>query len=40
MVTKTFDEPKDRGEISHFIAELEILKLELIDIFNEYNMGD
>ena len=38
MTTKTFDDAKDRGEIAHFIAELECLKKELIELFNDYSM--
>lgn len=35
MVTKTFDNYEDRGEIAHFIVELELLKKELLKIFND-----
>lgn len=28
---------KDKGEISHFIAEISIIKKELLELWEEYN---
>ena len=35
-VFKDFDDCKDAGEISHFITELELLKLELLDKWEDF----
>jgi len=35
MVFKDFAKPRDTGEITQFITELEIAKLELIKIFEK-----
>jgi len=36
LTTKILDDVEDRGEIAHFIVELEILKKELVDMFDNY----
>ena len=36
LTVTDFKNPKDRGEISHFIVQLELLKNELIVMFDEY----
>lgn len=30
---------KDKGEIAHFICELELMKLELLEMFENYDNG-
>lgn len=37
ITTKDFRDILDKGEISHFLIELEIIKFELIDLWEEYN---
>lgn len=37
ITIKEYINIKDKGEIAHFIAELEIIKLELLELFEEYN---
>jgi len=34
---KNFDEVKDKGEIAHFICELETIKQELLIMWEEYD---
>lgn len=34
---KEFQDINDSGEIAHFITELEIIKLELIELWEEYH---
>ena len=35
-----FTDAKDSGEIAHFIAELERIKLDLIAMWEEYKEGE
>ncbi len=35
ITVKDFEDVIDRGEISHFLTELEVIKLELLEIFIE-----
>ncbi len=36
VTVKEYTDIQDRGEISHFIAELEIIKLDLLEMFQEW----
>ena len=31
-----FSNPNDKGEICHFISEIELIKLELLDLFESF----
>ncbi len=33
VTVKNYDDVSDRGEISHFLVELEVIKLELLEKF-------
>ena len=35
VTAKEFEDVIDRGEISHFLTELEVIKLELLEMFIE-----
>ena len=37
ITNKDFSDIKDSGEIAHFIIEIEIIKNELVKIWEEYN---
>lgn len=40
ITIKEFLEIEGRGEISHFIAELELARLELLEMWEEYEGED
>lgn len=35
-VVKDFDDIQDRGEIAHIICELETIKIEMIELWDEW----
>lgn len=37
VTVKEYEEVIDRGEISHFLAELEVIKSELLEMFMGWN---
>ncbi len=40
ICVKEYADIKDKGEISHFIAELELIKKELLELWDEFNDYD
>ena len=36
LTAKNYDDVESRGEIAHFIAELENIKLELLELWMDY----
>jgi hypothetical protein len=37
---REYDNPESRGEIAHFIAELESIKLDLLEIWEELDNSE
>ncbi len=37
VAVKDFTDIKDKGEISHFLMELELIKLDLLELWDDYN---
>lgn len=37
VTIKDYSNIKDKGEIAHFLAELDIIKLDLLELWEEYN---
>ncbi len=37
ITVKDYSDIKDKGEVAHIICELEIIKLDLLELWGEYN---
>lgn len=40
IIYRDFEKPRDRAEICRFITELELAKMDLVLIFEEFGEGD